>query len=150
MVIFLVGYGGHCPTRLLEIADEQNALVFDIRLQPYSKQPGWNGADLALLIGDRYVGLPQWGNKARITKGPMELMDWEGGLKRFKLFCGDRRPSAAILLCQCRSITECHRAMVGRKLAIEERYAVYDLHHWTKPDQAQLIPLNRELTEVGR
>ncbi len=147
MKIYLCGYGGHCPNRLLSLTEQLSAVVFDIRLSPTSHDERWRGEALSELLGERYIGNPAWGNKNRFNGGDIEIMDWRVGLQRFKLMCADRRPDAAILLCGCRSITECHRAVVGRRLAVEERYEVRDLHHWTKPGQAQLIPVHREFAE---
>jgi hypothetical protein len=144
MRIYLCGYGGHCPERLLSLTEQLQAVVFDIRLSPTSRDERWRGESLQELLGERYIGNPAWGNKNRFNGGAIEIMDWKVGLQRFKLMIGDRRPDAAILLCGCRSITECHRAVVGRRLAVEERYEVRDLHHWTKPGAAQLIPVERE------
>jgi hypothetical protein len=142
--IYLMGYGGHAPARLSTIVEQLGAVVFDIRLSPTSQDERWRGEALSELLGERYIGNPAWGNKNRFNGGKIEIMDWKVGLQRFKLYCGDRRPAAAILLCGCRSITECHRAVVGRRLAVEERYEVRDLHHWTKPEAAQLLPVAQE------
>lgn len=144
MKIYLAGYGGHCPDRLRIIVEQISAVVFDIRLSPTSINERWRGESLQTLLGERYIGNPAWGNKNRFSGGDIEIMDWKVGLQRFKLMIGDRRPEAAILLCGCRSISECHRAVVGRRLAVEERYEVRDLHHWTRPEKAQLIPVHRE------
>lgn len=155
MNILLAGYAGHCPERLLEITKQIDAVVFDIRLRPYSSDERWCGAALSVLLGERYVGLPQWGNPAKLDCQQAEdigfpTIDWSGGLRRFKLYCGERKPVVAILLCGCRSITECHRAAVGKRLAVEERYEVRELHHWNTPEKTRALPLERELAEMER
>lgn len=66
MKVLLCGYSGHCPERLREICVELNAVVFDVRLKPYSKDSRWSAPELAALLGERYVGLPQWGNPAKL------------------------------------------------------------------------------------
>lgn len=144
MIIYLAGYAGHCPERLTALCERLHAIVFDIRLSPTSNDERWRGENLQALLSDRYIGNPAWGNKNRFNGGAIEIMDWKVGLQRFKTLCGDRRPEAVILLCGCRSLQECHRAVVGRRMAVEERYEVRDLHHWTKPEAAPLIPLERE------
>ena len=152
MKVLLCGYSGHCPERLREICVELNAVVFDVRLKPYSKDSRWSAPELAALLGERYVGLPQWGNPAKLDcpdERTFPAMDWAGGLRIFKMRCGDRRAEVAILLCGCRSITECHRAAIGKRLAAEERYDVRDMNHWNTPEKARALPLARELAEVG-
>lgn len=129
MIVLTTGYAGHSPSRLKEIAERDNALVMDIRYRPVSKAPMWCGAALVKLLGDRYTQNSYWGNKRYLQGPPIQINSLPLGLKWFYEITEQRKPDAVILLCKCRSETECHRGVIARYLR-EQGLQVRELE-WT-------------------
>ena len=78
-MIFTFGYLGRSPDDLAAILAERGAMLVDIRFQPRSRVPAWNGGRLAARFGDAYLHLPQLGNRNYRTGGPVELADYPAG-----------------------------------------------------------------------
>jgi uncharacterized protein (DUF736 family) len=129
---YTAGYGGQSLPNLARIAAEMEAMVLDIRLSAASYNPQWRKAAMQAALGARYVHLPALGNRNYKTGGPIRLDDPDRGLRfaRKMLALGP-----VILLCGCRSATECHRSTVAQLLAAEgvpTRELV-----WTRPPRRE-------------
>lgn len=111
MTIYTMGYSGRTIGQILEIAEEKNATVFDIRYSPRSRNPQFSGKRMAEMLGDRYMHCRAFGNK-NYKGGPVELLDYAAGLG---MIVNHSRPNV-ILLCVCRDHATCHRTTIARKL----------------------------------
>ena len=110
-MIFTFGYLGRSPDDLAAILAERGAMLVDIRFQPRSRVPAWNGGRLAARFGDAYLHLPQLGNRNYRTGGPVELADYPAGRAALAGLGRD-----AVLLCACRDYATCHRRTVAESL----------------------------------
>jgi uncharacterized protein (DUF488 family) len=110
-MIYTAGYYGRQPEELLALAEERDAIVFDIRIHPASRMPGWSGGRLARFLGERYRHVPELGNRAYKSGGPVEIADLETGLAQVLA-----SPRPVILLCACRDFERCHRRVVAEAL----------------------------------
>lgn len=135
MIIYLAGYESHCPKSLLEHAERLNALILDIRLSPYSRHPRWRWKQMSQVFGERYDWVNDWGNRRYRQGPPIEIANWEEGLRLFKKLTQERGFENTILLCACRAETECHRAIIGKRLR-DEGYTVKSLV-WLKPTKTK-------------
>jgi hypothetical protein len=82
--------------------------ILDIRYQPRSRNPVWNGRALAEALGERYTPAPALGNR-NYKGGPIALADPEAGLAQL-LGLLQERP--VVLLCVCADVSHCHRLTV--------------------------------------
>jgi hypothetical protein len=112
--IFTAGYSGHSQRSLILAARSLDALVIDIRHQPFSKYAGFDKKGLQFALDSRYHHLPQLGNVNHAkADAPIQLADPVLGLKRV-LQMGSARN--LILLCGCRDFENCHRHTVADML----------------------------------
>jgi uncharacterized protein (DUF488 family) len=109
--VYGIGYSGKDPEAVRRIAEALDAVVFDIRFSPRSRDPRWAGRNVAAALGaGRYEHVRALGNR-NYKGGPVELVDFEAGLRR--IFDSER---PVILMCVCRDPATCHRTVVGRRL----------------------------------
>ena len=111
--VYATGYTGKTPGALLKLATELDAVVYDIRFSPVSRNPIWNKNALAKLLGDRYVHCRNLGNAAyKEGNHAIRLVDQDAGLAQV---IAEQR--AVILLCVCADAATCHRTFVAGQLA---------------------------------
>lgn len=104
-----VGYSGRTPDALREALLRRDAVLFDIRLSPRSRQPAWNRGRLEALLGTRYTHVGELGNlNYKTSEKGIELADPAAGLK---LIREATRP--VVLMCVCRDVEHCHRQVVA-------------------------------------
>lgn len=115
-VAYLTGYTGkptRSPQQLLQLAINLDAMVIDARYNPVSRWARhWNRHDLTEVLGDRYLWLRSFGNKA-YKEGRIELVDPAAGLAALSL----QPAQAFIILCACADGEACHRKKAGEFLA---------------------------------
>jgi uncharacterized protein (DUF488 family) len=82
--IYTAGYNapGWTPQLLCAEAERLGALVVDVRLFPRSQRAEWAGAALEQVLGERYLHVPELGNRAYRSRGQIEIADPEGGVAR--------------------------------------------------------------------
>ena len=148
-IFYTAGYQGRCPADLLARAEALGADVVDIRLSPCSQQPGWSKPELQDLFGACYQHVPALGNKNYKNKNDKDKNDKSGCDIRLanvdlglKILLSPRRREAgrsAILLCGCRELVGCHRAVVAEALR-ERGCHVEELVWKAAPEAAEAIP----------
>jgi uncharacterized protein (DUF488 family) len=124
--IYTTGYTGKKPGDLLALARDNNAAIVDIRKSASSRVPCWRGPDLASLLGELYVHVPQLGNNNYKSGGDIQIADIEGGVR---LVLDIEKP-VVILLCACERAESCHRSVVAEALR-ERGQRVSELASWT-------------------
>lgn len=129
MRMFTIGYLGRTPADLLAIVEEHDGMLFDIRLSPKSRKPGFSEKRLRELFGDRYEWLYEFGNE-NYSGGPggtIKLYDPDVGLEIIEDVRQDKEaPGAIFLMCACRDYNTCHRRIVGELL----RGKGYEVEEW--------------------
>jgi uncharacterized protein (DUF488 family) len=115
--VYTFGYSGHTSAQLKQLAEELDAIVFDIRFSPRSRDPQWSGKRLRAALGHRYQHIRELGNE-NYKSGPIQLVDFvqlvdfEAGRT---LIEDSNKP--VILMCVCHNYHDCHRSVVASKLA---------------------------------
>ena len=113
-VLYTFGYEQRPPEDLLAEADRLDAVVVDVRIQPFSKRAAWGKPHLAALLGHRYRWVAGFGNK-NYKGGPVELADPEAGLAQIADLIAEGRN--IILLCYEADPANCHRSQVAALIA---------------------------------
>lgn len=135
--VYTLGYSGRTPEQIKQIAADLDAVVYDIRYKPSSRQPGFNGAALARTLGDRYVPARFFGN-VNYRSGPIRLLDFAAGLEAVR-----QSEKPIILMCVCRDLLTCHRFVVGEML-IAQGFDVSEIELPSpppKPNRQAELPL---------
>ena len=105
-----IGYSGRSVEEIYRLALQLDAVVFDVRYSPRSRNWQFSGKNLRETLGDRYRHVKSFGNK-NYKGGPVALVDFEDGLDQ--VLASDK---PVILMCVCGDPERCHRAEVGRLL----------------------------------
>jgi len=114
--IFTFGYGGRASWELTPLVFElRPCCVIDVRLRPWTKQPGWSLPELKAQFAGEYHWCRSLGNVNFVRGGPVKLFDQRKGMK--KLVELMRSGVSPILLCAERDPTGCHRIAIAEKLA---------------------------------
>jgi hypothetical protein len=98
-----------------------DAVVFDIRYSPQSRNPAWSGRQMARRMGNRYRHIREFGNAYYHEGGDILIVNYNAGLIEV---LRSNRP--VILVCVCRDPSICHRTYIGRML-IEDGFTVEEL-----------------------
>jgi hypothetical protein len=140
MSIYTFGYRGQRVRDIDWLTGRYDAKLIDIRMSATSSRPEWNGASLHATLGDRYIHIPEFGNRNYANGGPIEIADVDAGMEainRWKLFAASGSASI-ILMCGCRELEGCHRRVVADE--IMERWSIPSSElrfTWTKNAPSQ-------------
>lgn len=108
--VYGIGYYGREPTQLRDMAIALDAIVFDIRLSPRSRDPRWGKANLSAVLLDRYRHVKALGN-VNYKGGAIKLRDFQAGVEAILM-----SPKCVILMCVCKHSKHCHRSVIGQQL----------------------------------
>ena len=111
--LYTAGYTGLRPNELKATAKRLGAVVADIRLRPFSRNPAWSRVNISQTLGDRYHHVQALGNR-NYKSGPIDLIDVEAGISLVGTLL-ETQP--VILLCVCPNVEMCHRKTAAEKLA---------------------------------
>lgn len=128
MNIYTAGYSTHTPAELKAAAERLNAVVFDIRYSPRSRQPDWRALNMSSLLGVRLCSVPEWGNinyLGNCGEG-IQIADFDAGLSVLRLYQATGLASV-ILLCACKEPDGCHRTVIAEKLFFQHGYSVEEM-----------------------
>lgn len=121
--IYSWGYQGQRFADLQAFVEQTGAVVVDVRLKPFSRDPTWRRAALERALGEQYRWVEDLGNLNYRNGGPVRLKDEAAGLAIVRALAS-RRP--LILMCVCVNLEHCHRKAVIECLA-REHYIVRTL-----------------------
>ena len=119
--IYTAGYLGKSPEQLLSFLEAHDAVLYDIRYSPFSRDPHWTKSAMIVRFGARYQHVNAFGNVNYKNGGPVELVDPLSGLSIV-----ESETRSIVLLCACRHAAQCHRSTVATLLRehgyhVEER-----------------------------
>ncbi len=143
--LYTLGYTGLKPDEILRAADALGAIIADIRIAPRSRHAMWNKSKLAAAWGERYVHIPELGNrnyKGEFGEGVM-LVDAEaGGAQVNRLL--EAQP--VILMCACEDWHTCHRRsaaeLIQARTGVEVAHlSAEDVRRLSDPDAPQQLGL---------
>jgi len=114
--IFTFGYGNRAIFELAPLVFELRPFcVIDVRLRPWTRQPGWSLPELKAQFAGEYHWWRSLGNVNFEKGGKVKLFDERKGMK--KLVALMRQGISPILLCAEQSPDACHRTLIAEKLA---------------------------------
>ena len=137
--VYTFGYTGQSLDQLVEWVLANDALVFDIRFSPYSRNPTWTKSSLSSRLSRRYRHVKSFGNR-NYKGGPTDIVNLESGVSLIES-CS-KHP--IVLMCMCRNPQQCHRSDISKYLAtidIETRELILDKspQKQTRHKQSQLL-----------
>jgi hypothetical protein len=113
--VYTIGYQGRTPEQLRRIAEERDAVIFDIRQYAGSRNPMWAKSNLAKALAGRYRHVNALGNanyKGALGPGAgIVISDFDAGRAAI-----DAEGRSVILMCACRDAEGCHRTTVANLL----------------------------------
>lgn len=124
--VYTLGYARWTIEQVATTLQDLDGVLVDIRHAPYTSKPGFTKSELDARFRDRYRHLEAFGN-VNYKDGPIKLANPERGLKVIREL--HRVP---ILMCGCRSATECHRSTVAARIA--DQWPV-SIHHLQAPNE---------------
>lgn len=127
--IFTCGYTSTKPAWWQGAAAKLDLTIIDTRISPASRNPTWNRDCLQELLGNRYLHVPQLGNRNYKNGGAIAIVDLEAGLKLVMPYL--RTGRSVLLMCACTQHESCHRSVVAAALAAATDCPVV---HWNGDD----------------
>ena len=125
--VYTLGYSGWTPQAIKTTVDGLGALLVDIRYSARSRRPEWQKEAIRNLWGpdwmQHYVHWVALGNRNYKNGGAIEIAASEIGVT-YAQAALQHRP--IVLMCGCKDVTICHRAVVADLLA--ERLGVTVVH----------------------
>lgn len=124
---FTFGYNILSEKIFEETFENNQGLIVDVLFRPYSFQHDWAcGEALLERWGERYLHLPQWGNRNyRDRGGEIKFADFKGGWQIVKNLFSEY--DTFYLMCACGKPDKCHRTVIKTQLAFN-RYAVTEMN----------------------
>ena len=134
-MLYTLGYVGWRLDALQATLDATQAVLVDIRFAPYSRNPVFRKAPLQAQLGARYVHVQALGNR-NYQGGPVDIVDYQRGLRIVAGLLDQW--GAAILMCACAEVEECHRKGVGERLREDLGLTLVHLQRPDPPPAPQL------------
>lgn len=120
---YTTGYTGKEIADLKPLLQSLDAVLVDVRLSPTSKHFEWREGYLRLLLGEKYIHVPQLGNR-RFREGKVAIHNLELGLKILSAL-----KTNAVLMCGCAELKLCHRFVIFDELR-KRGFDVEELESW--------------------
>jgi uncharacterized protein (DUF488 family) len=108
--VYTLGYSGRKLDEVKAFVDEKQAILFDIRYSPRSRNPTWNEGNLRQALGARYKHIRALGN-ANYRGNSVRIQDFDTGLQAIT-----RSGRPVILMCACKEYEHCHRSVLADRL----------------------------------
>lgn len=121
--LYTIGYAGLSLEDVAQWVEDNDALLIDTRLRPYSPRPDWQKVAIGRRLGSRYQSVTALGNVNYKNGGPIQLQDEEAGIKVIMDALAER---PVVLLCACKEVDECHRKVIAE--LVEQRTEMPTIH----------------------
>ncbi len=108
--IFTTGYTAKDINDLRPMLDALNAVLVDIRFAPYSQVLHWRQIYLKVLLGSKYLHIPNLGNR---TFKEEKITIQNLGLGLETVFSLNKN---VLLMCVCETAEKCHRRVITAEL----------------------------------
>ena len=116
--IYTMGYAGKDPAKLANLVKDLDAVVFDVRFQPHSRDNRWAGWALRRKLGEgEYRHVLTLGNRNYKIGGPIEIVNLDAGIEEI-----EKCEKTVILLCACKDPKDCHRTVIALALIARGHY----------------------------
>jgi uncharacterized protein (DUF488 family) len=107
-ICYTLGYTGRKLAEIIRILEERDAILFDIRYSPRSRNPDYNKDYLQAALKDRYVWVKDLGNVNYNVISPIKIANYPAGKARIT---ATTKP--VVLMCVCEDPAHCHRTVVA-------------------------------------
>lgn len=131
-MIYTTGYTGKDINDLKPMLEALDSILIDIRFAPYSQILHWRQMYLKVLLGKRYLHIPNLGNRT-FKEGKITIQNLKLGVETVLNLEVD-----AVLMCACEKPENCHRNLIieeFRKRNIE----TIELETWKTRDSASQL-----------
>ena len=108
--IFTTGYTAKDINELRPMLDALDAVLVDIRFAPYSQVLHWRQIYLKVLLGSKYLHIPNLGNR---TYKEDKITIQNLGLGLETVFSLNKN---VVLMCACEKMENCHRRVIIAEL----------------------------------
>ena len=108
--IFTTGYTAKDINDLRPMLDALDAVLVDIRFAPYSQVLHWRQIYLKVLLGSKYLHIPNLGNRT-YKEDKITIQNLQLGLET--VFSLNKN---AVLMCACEKAENCHRRLIIAEL----------------------------------
>ncbi len=108
--IFTTGYTAKNINDLRPMLDALDAVLIDIRFAPYSQVLHWRQIYLKVLLGSKYLHIPNLGNRT-YKEDKITIQNLQLGLET--VFGLNKN---AVLMCACEKTENCHRRVIIAEL----------------------------------
>ena len=108
--IFTTGYTAKDINDLRPMLDVLDAILVDIRFAPYSQVVHWRQVYLKVLLGSKYLHIPNLGNR---TYKEDKITIQNLGLGLETVFSLNKN---VVLMCACEKMKNCHRFVIIAEL----------------------------------
>ncbi len=129
--IFTTGYTAKDINDLRPMLDALNAVLVDIRFAPYSQVLQWRQIYLKVLLGSKYLHIPNLGNR---TFKEEKITIQNLGLGLETVFSLNKN---VLLMCVCETAEKCHRRVITAELN-KRGIETEEISNW-KPAAANLV-----------
>jgi len=129
--IFTTGYTTKDINDLRPLLDALDALLIDIRFAPYSQVLQWRQIYLKVLLGSKYLHIPNLGNR---TFKEEKITIQNLGLGLETVFSLNKN---VLLMCVCETAEKCHRRVITAELN-KRGIETEEISNW-KPAAANLV-----------
>lgn len=111
--LYTLGYSTWSIEQLATVQEELNALLIDIRYNPFSSRPEWRKEELRRRFRGNYIHASALGN-LNYQGGPIELANPHKAVTPIRAHLAER---PCILMCACADWQHCHRREASLFLA---------------------------------
>ena len=109
---YTMGYTGYSVAQIKKLAEELDAVVFDIRFRPYGRNFAFNKSRFIESLQERYEYIGELGNiNYKLEMKDTRFVDLEAGIAKI---VASEKP--VIIMCTCKDYYNCHRSLVARRL----------------------------------
>jgi uncharacterized protein (DUF488 family) len=130
LICYTLGYTGRKLDEIVRALDERDAILFDIRYSPRSRNPVYNRAYLESALRDRYSWVKDLGNVNYALLSPIKIANYPAGKARITVTA---KPVA--LMCVCENAATCHRTVIA-DLLLADGFQVEEIQ-WGSPHAVQ-------------
>ena len=128
--IFTTGYTAKDINDLRPMLDALEAVLVDIRFAPYSQVLHWRQIYLKVLLGSKYLHIPNLGNRT-YKEDKITIQNLQLGLETVLSLSKN-----AILMCACETAEKCHRRVIIAELK-KRNIETEEILTWKTRDSSQ-------------
>ncbi len=128
--IFTTGYTAKDINDLRPMLDVLEAVLVDIRFAPYSQILHWRQVYLKVLLGSKYLHIPNLGNRT-YKEDKITIQNLQLGLET--VFSLNKN---ALLMCACETAEKCHRRVIIAELK-KRNIETEEILTWKTRDSSQ-------------